>query len=495
MSDTGTIRPPADEPPKVASGLGNVSVGPVSRGPSSDSLFSGGLCAVAAALLYYAYSSKVEDPIHLYLGLLIIVGGALPGLLWAKRDDRRFPVFEVLMLTTINTYAVPLLSGHQSLQFYSADTITRSAVAVLMYLLVANVTYAMTTGRPKRTRNWTEEIISNNIADYLAYGMILTTAYTMITLLTEWIPYDLNGPIRAVCYGVGIISTFIQARMWGQGTLPHSRKASFVVQLTLQVVFSWAALFLIGGISILALALLGYVSGGKKLPIIALVIVLPIVSVLHNGKSMMREKYWEGGAPAPTLSEIPAFYSEWIGYALDPATSDDSAERKRRGSKLLERTSLFHILCLVVDNTPERQPYLDGHTYSFIPGQFVPTFFWKGKPPSHAATYYLSIYYGLQSSEDTLKTTIAFGMLSEAFANFGFIGVAMLGAVFGFVLKKIGDWSTYSPILSYPGLLLVVLMAWSFQSELTMAAWLSSLYQACFAVLGVPFIMRNFLGR
>jgi len=69
----------------------------------------------------------------------------------------------------------------------------------------------------------------------------------------------------------------------------------------------------------------------------------------------------------------------------------------------------------------------------------------------------------------------------------------MLGALFGFSSEKIGDWATYSPVLSYPGLLLVVLMAWSFQTELTMAVWLTSFYQSCVAVLGVPFIMRNFL--
>jgi len=39
-----------------------------------------------------------------------------------------------------------------------------------------------------------------------------------------------------------------------------------------------------------------------------------------------------------------------------------------------------------------------------------------------------------------------------------------------------------------------VLMAWSFQSELTMAAWISSFYQACIAVIGVPFVLRNFIG-
>jgi hypothetical protein len=130
-----------------------------------------------------------------------------------------------------------------------------------------------------------------------------------------------------------------------------------------------------------------------------------------------------------------------------------------------------------------------------VPGQFIPSFFWKGKPPAHVATNKLSVYYGLQREEDTARTTIAFGMIAEAYANFGFFGIGLLAATLAFGLKTIGDWATYSPILSYPGLLLIVLMAWSFQAELTMAAWLSSFYQACAAILGVPFLMRNFLGR
>jgi hypothetical protein len=42
--------------------------------------------------------------------------------------------------------------------------------------------------------------------------------------------------------------------------------------------------------------------------------------------------------------------------------------------------------------------------------------------------------------------------------------------------------------------LLVLLMAWSFQTELTLSIWLSSLFQAAVAVLGMPFVLRNFLG-
>jgi hypothetical protein len=485
---------PSPEPARTTTGLGKVSGGTLGDRAGPNKLYTYGLAGTAALLVYYAISAKVDDPLHLYLGLLIIVGSFYPALQWARRKDDRFPVFEVLMLTCLNTYAVPLLSGHRDLGVYSDETITEAALGVLLYQAVAIGVYSLTRARPKTTPGWTQEVISRDVINYLAIGMVITTAYTMISLLTNWIPSDLNGPLRAVCYGVGIISTFIQARMWGQGTFPHYRKAAFVLQLALQVIFSWAALFLIGGISILVLALLGYVSGGKKLPTLALAITLPILGVLHNGKSEMREKYWEGGAPSPTLTTLPAFFQEWIGYGLKGEDADD-ATKPRHASKLLERTSLFHMMCLVVDCTPSRQPFLEGLTYSYVPGQFVPSFFWRGKPPAHVATNYLSVYYGLQHDEDTVKTTIAFGMLTEAYANFGFFGVALLGATFGFWLKRLGDWATHSPILSYPGLLLVVLMAWSFQSELTFAAWISSLYQACAAVLGVPFLMRNFLGQ
>ncbi len=481
------------EPAVAATGLGRVALQPKAATESGNRLYSSGLFAVAAIICYYTYTSKIDDPLHLWAGLLMIVGATVPALLWAKRHDGRFPVFEVLMLTGLNTYAIPLLSGHQQLKLYPSETITTAAFCVLLYQFVAIVTFTATSARPKTTRGWTDEVITGDIANLLGYGMVITTTYTIISGFTDWIPFDLKGPIRAVCYGVGIISTFLQSRMWGQGTLPHYRKGIFLFQLALQVIFSWAALFLIGGISILVLGLLGYVSGGKKLPIVALAIVLPITGILHNGKSPMRKKYWEGGAPAPTITQIPAFYSEWIGYGL--STGDTGTDEPERGSKLLERTSLFHILCLVADNTPARQPYLEGETYRYVPGQFIPSFFWRGKPPAHVATNRLSIYYGLQDENATTKTTIAFGMLAEAYANFGYFGAALLGATLAFCLRKIGDWSVNSPILSYPGLLLVVLMAWSFQAELTMAAWLSSLYQACVAVLGVPFIMRNFLGR
>ncbi len=77
--------------------------------------------------------------------------------------------------------------------------------------------------------------------------------------------------------------------------------------------------------------------------------------------------------------------------------------------------------------TPDPLPHLDGLTYQDTLGQFVPRFPLADKPRGHVSTYTLSIYYGLQDEEATGTTTIAFGLLPEGFANFGFLGMVLLG--------------------------------------------------------------------
>ena len=155
----------------------------------------------------------------------------------------------------------------------------------------------------------------------------------------------------------------------------------------------------------------------------------------------------------------------------------------------------MHLLCLIIEYTPGRQDYLYGKTYSYVLPQLIPRFFWHDKPRSHVATYALAIYYGLQREEDTATTTIAFGLVTEAYANFGLLGALLLGVFWGFWLKKLQIWSTFSPMFSFAGLLMVLLTAWAFNAELTLAAWVSSLQQAVIAVLGIPLFIRSFFGN
>ena len=452
-------------------------------------LFHTGLALLVAALAYLAFTAKVGDPLQLLLGLAIFALSVLPALLWARSGGSRFPVFEPIMALCANSYALPLLNAQEQLAAYSPEVISRAAAAVVAFQVTGIVIYLKTTGLPGRASFWRDSIVSPKIEKLVIYGMLLSTIYVGISTFTPWITPEFESILRAVFFGIGVLCTFVSAQRWGRGELTGTEKFFVLATFVPQLVFMCVSLILIGALGLIGIALLGYLSGGKRVPWVAIAVTFACVAVLHSGKSRMREKYWEQLQASPTLTQLPAFFSEWIGYGLQPGDADKSATRR-----LLERTSLMHILCLVVSYSPDPQPYLYGKTYGYVLPQLIPRLFWPDKPRSHIATYELSIYYGLQREEDTENTTIAFGLLTEAYANFGLLGGILLGAFWGFTLKKLQVWSTFSPMFSFAGLLMILLTAWSFSSELTMAVWVSSLEQAVVVVIGIPMVIRSLFG-
>lgn len=452
-------------------------------------LFTTGLVLMLAALVLLAYRANVSDPLHLFLGLLIFVLSILPSLLWAKTGGSRFPAFETIMLLCANAYALPLLNAREQLTLYTDAVISRAGWTVTLYLITANLVYRMTRGLPGRSPFWRQSLITHQIEKLIVYGMILSTTYVCISEFTAWIPGDLVSPLRAVFYGIGILCTFVSSQRWGRGEMTQTEKTVLLCTLIPQLIIMSIGLILISSIGLIGIALLGYLSGGKRIPWIVIALTFTILAVLHTGKTRMREKYWDERHPAPTFTELPAYFAEWVDHGLQPTSGDKSVSQK-----MLERTSLMHLLCLIIDCTPERQDYLYGSTYRHVLPQMIPRFFWAAKPRSHVATYELGIYYGLQREEDTVTTTIAFGLLTEAYANFGLIGAVLLGAFWGLMLKKLQIWSTFSPMFSFAGLFMILLTAWSFNAELTLAAWVSSFQQAVIMVLGLPLLLRSLLG-
>lgn len=459
----------------------------------SRGLFLGALAVLIGIEGYYFLNSEVRDPVHLPIGLAMLTLAAIPALLWAKRGNSSLPVFEVLMLTTANAYAFPLLNGHHELLLYSTEDITRAGLAVILFQGCALLVYELTRGRPSRRAFWREEVVSQNVGQWMIYGMLLNTAYLYVSIFTDIVPSALNSILRAIFFGIGIVSTFITARRMGEGRLSSGARAFFFANIFFQAVFMMSTLYLVSAVSLFLLTFVGYVSGCGRLPIIPMATVLFAIAILHNGKSEMRDKYWANEYPTPGVFGLPNFYLEWIhdGWKLH----DGENTRSKLTSKLIDRTSLFHLMCLVVSTTPSTQPFLEGETYLDIPAQFVPRLLWPNKPLGHVSTSKLAIYYGLQTEEETETTTIGFGMLTEAYANFGWFGVAGIGALLAFFIKKIQCLAQDSPLFSYGGLILVIMLAWSFQVEFTLSIWLASLYQACVAVLIIPLALRKLFGH
>lgn len=458
-------------------------------------LFATSLAAAVGAGVYFGVTADVEDPVQRALGLVIFALSLLPALEWVRSGGSRFPVFEPMMALCANAYALPLLQGNRSLALYTPESVTIAALAVIIYQVTAIAAYRLTGGRPAHSRFWTESILNHKAEGYISYGLLVSSLYFGVSSFTRVIPPDIESVLRAVFSGISILCTFITCQRWGRGELHRTEKWLFGSLIVAQLLIQATGLMLIGSMTQVGIALLGYLSAGRNLPLLTVGVTFAILAVLHNGKSEMRDQYWtKEERLRPDLSQVPGFYVDWIANGLAPPERERDEDDLSASARLLDRASLMHMLGMVVEYTPDRQPYLNGETYSYVLPQLIPRLLWPDKPPSHVATNRLSVYYGLQSEEATGSTTIAFGMPAEAYANFGLIGMAGLGMFFGFGLKKVQTLGARSPMFSLAGITMILLTAWSLNAEFTMAVWVSSLFQALIVALGIPLVLRGILG-
>ncbi len=474
--------------------MSSSAVPPVSAADSRR-LFHLGIAALVAAGGYFLWRTPLADPLEIALGLAILTLSALPALQWARQAQPHFPAFEIFMLTGINFYAVPMFGGREDVFAFSDRDVITAGLAVVAFQIPAVAAYFAVRGRPARRPLLTEPLVPEPLLHRTQVGMWLTTAYLYVAALTTVIPWDVAPILRAVFIGLGIICSFCQASLWGAGQLTLAEKIAFGVNLGLQVIFAFSDLYLISGLSLLVLSLIAYVTSSRRVPLVLLACLLPAIALLHNGKSAMREIYWQPeGPPRPGLLDLPAFYRQWIDFGLrQPGSS--TGRRQSLAANLIERAALFQMLCLTVDRIPDPYPYLEGDTYKDIPGQLVPRILWPGKPSPHRSNARLAIYLGLVDEEGAERVSIAFGLICEAYANFGFVGVAALGLLLGVGFKRLTVLGFRAPPFSALGLFLILLTAWSFQVEQVLATWLISLLQAAAVVVGLPLAVRLLLRK
>ncbi len=438
---------------------------------------------------YLVYDSPRTFDLTYNLGLLIAVLSIYPTYRWARDMQHRYPIFEIFIATNLTTYAIPVISGTAQNRLFSPAVLSNATTTAAAFILAAFVGYYWVRVRPKLTRFWTENLFTTFRVELLSGALAGATIYVIVTTFFWSPPAGLAGILRAAFFGITTSTVFLLTMQWGRGDLPQRDRVVTTVCIVLQFIFLASSLVMRSGASLVLLGIIGFFFGARRVPWLVLIVVVASLGILHNGKFHMRGKYWFDDVPQKVeLTDLPAYYQEWFMAGM---AGDDETNNEEASSSLLERSSLIQMLCLVVDESPHRRPFLGGETYGHILGQFIPRFLWPDKPRGHVSTYRLSIYYGLQDEDATTRATIAFGLVPEAYANFGLLGVVGLGFLIGAVYKIFTRWSLNSPLFSPAGMLVILLTAWSFQTELTLSAWLGSFFQATIALMGMLFALRR----
>jgi hypothetical protein len=467
--------------------LGETTIDPV----NSLKLFTLGCTALVICVLLAWWRSPITDPVQLAAGLAILVLGCVPGLQWAKHRRPWFPCFEISTLICVVFYAVPLLSLTEGLKNYPDWVLEMSGLLVVGYLGTAVLVFN-SIRNPRSAPHWaTVKLLPDQINRYLPAGLLINTLYIYLDRFTTLIPYEFLGSIRALCFGLGIITTFIFACEWGRGRLGRGSKQFFVFFLVVQVLLMFSHLYLINGISLLILTAIGYTTTRRRLPWIPIVICLPVIAILHNGKDEMRAIYWKTGKEMPPIASLPIFFMQWTEYGLQENPEQDAPDI---ATNLANRASLLQMICMSVEQVPALRPHLDGESYIDIPAQVIPRFLWPEKPSSLMSNVRLALYFNLVDPLNPYETSIAFGLISESYVNFGIFGVLMMGALTGLGFKHLALRSVGVPLFSAIGIFMILLTAWSFQAEQVLATWLSSLFQASAISIGVPLLWKKFFG-
>jgi len=228
-----------------------------------------------------------------------------------------------------------------------------------------------------------------------------------------------------------------------------------------------------------------------------------VVGFLNEGKSQMRERYWNASAGGANLqlSNLPEFFGEWTEASLSSFQNDlsDNRAEAAQGSAdgnptIITRLDNFQNLTFIVD-TLERGTgqLLYGKTYSVIPPLLIPRFLWPDKPRTQEGQIMLNLNFGRQrTEEETFTTYIAWGLLPEAVGNFGCVaGACFLGSLLGFGSGMLEVWSARKRLLSVEGLVatgLLVQVAISYEMVASMI--ITSTFQMLVAVIVFSFLLR-----
>jgi len=433
------------------------------------------VCLVATA--HPQYSESVVGAI------LIIAASWFPALLWIQKKMGGFPIFPVFALTYTWTFGLPLIYEHPIVTLFRADDQLFAAFSVAGFLLIATaVWYFVREQKTKIPRRCLA--MRERGADIIFLGVLFVAIGFTAVVNGGWLDISSGfySIFRSIILALQGLACFALSYRLGRGELRGPKKLVFKVLMATAVIVSLPPLLMINSMSLVALAAFGYVSGSGKVPWISFTAAIALFGFLQLGKAEMRDHYWGDSDQGPVQPlEYLSFFKEWLSTSFDQLTVPVNRNEDEKHS-LIERASLMQLL-LYEQTLSSSVPFMFGETYAIVPELLIPRIFYPERATTHEGTYRLNIHYGFQTREQTETTTLGFGLLNEAYANFGLAGMAMLAFALGGFYGWIERWAAVVPLLSARGLFAITVASFSFQTEFAAGVYAAALLQATVALL------------
>lgn len=452
------------------------------------------LAAAALGYSFYNFNDYAGETHLAYL--LITVSALIPFGIWAKGISPGIPIYPCFAGFQYMTFALPLLSEHPGITYFAPSDHLHASFTISLALCCGTVAWKLVGDRsssPPTSCRQLSTISGDRILLAFIFLALLFAANTVVPWVN--IPGGLFSILRGIIGGISTLAIFILGQHMGAGKLSRRSAVIYVILIGSLFVVQTATLLLINALTVAVLSVGGYTLGSRRPPWIAVALVITVITFFHIGKAPVREAYWGENRESPirSISDVAGMYTLWIDSSLtviQEGTSTGEVQQKKAST--FQRSSLMHLLLFAQDLTSHGYPYIGGETYTLIPSLLIPRLINPDKAWSQEGTTLINIHYGLQTRESSMSTTIGWGLLNEGYANFGLAGSCAIAILIGFVTGWASLFSQGLPFLSFRSLLAILLVSATFQTEFSLGVLVTSLFQSFVGLVAFSLIfMKN----
>lgn len=449
-----------------------------------------GVGAALVLLIGFLRSTSVAE---LPAYFIVVAAALLPTLLWIRAGALGIPILPAFALLHLFYFAMPIVSGRELVDEYTRLEVLNAAGTVFLFLGAATLAATWVAGRLRQRQGASLDLFSEKqMISFLFLGLALGLLY-QVALISGTLSGlgTFFGVLRSVVSTALVVACYFLGVARARGLLHGGAWVLALAGLCGVIALSWSSFFLVSGAAFILSSGLGYIITRKRIPWLTVAGVFVLVSVLHAGKAVMREKYWDRGTNSGgvySVMQLPGIAAEWVGAGVDEITSGSQSR------SAIDRTSLLPLLLRAQRLTPQYIDYLRGETYALLPGMLVPRFLSPDKTASQAGMDLLNIRYGVLTTEGVSSTAVGWGLVAEAWANFGYWGEVLVGLLVGLLSGALTRWSVGASAVSRPTLLAIAAMITLMNLEADLAGLLTSLFQS-FAAVIIFLALFQFLAR
>jgi hypothetical protein len=414
---------------------------------------------------------------------LITMAVFLPAALWVRAGMPGIPIWPVVSVISWLVYALPILRDELAQEMYSPTAVLVFGATVAAYLTAATIvwTLMLPTGPQRASLGAPEHVTQRQIDAIVFFGLVTGVLYYIVlpSGLLDFLG-SAFGLVRSIVFTCTVVSCYMLGCARGIGALRGPTWILALSTLIATVLLTWTSLFLVIGITDLLAATVGYVITTKRIPWMTIVATGIVLTVLQAGKATIRDRYWQYGSNQTsrlTLSGVPGFLAEWTEVGVDTLISGNST------TAVFDRASLYRQFLAVQHLAPQYVTFLNGETYALLPQLLVPRFLAPSKITSQTGMTILNLHFGFQTREGTRKTAMGWGLIAEAYANYGYIAVIGIGLLTGAIAGIFSRLSCGTGSISLASFLGIVALMNMVDLEADLSYLLTNLWQACVSVV------------